>query len=276
MPASSTNGLTEWVARRERVVVLAGLGVTIALAWLYLFLGGGMGSTSGPNAMKMPDMAGMDMAGMGGGQPTGGLWGGTTLIIFAMWSVMMAAMMLPSAAPVILLYAGLARSRVSTAAFPPVGAFAGGYLLVWVAFSALATLAHVSLQHAALLSPVLRSTSTALAAVLLIAAGVYQFTPLKSSCLRQCRAPAQFLARHWRAGTAGALRLGVVHGGYCVGCCWALMGLLFVGGVMNLWWVAVLAAFILGEKTAFLGRPTGRIVSGAGLVAAGTVALVLM
>jgi predicted metal-binding membrane protein len=196
-------------------------------------------------------------------------------VVFAMWAVMMVAMMLPSAAPAILLFAALARSR-RTAALPRAGAFAAGYLLVWTAFGAVATLAHLGLRETALLSPALRSRSALLAAALLIAAGIHQVTPVKTACLRHCRAPAQFFTHHWRAGAAGALRLGVLHGGYCVGCCWAIMGLLFVGGVMNLWWVAVLAAFILGEKTVFLGRRGGRIVSGAGLMAAGAAALALM
>jgi predicted metal-binding membrane protein len=257
MPGSWANAPAV-LARRERAVVLVALGVTIALAWAWLLAGG-------------PGMAGMD-----GGRPGPALWSGATLIIFAMWSVMMAAMMLPGAAPAILLFAALSRSRASTTAFPSTGIFAAGYLLVWAAFAAVATAAHVRLQQAALLSPALRSTSVVLAAALLIAAGIYQFTPLKGVCVRHCRAPAQFFTRHWRSGGAGALRLGVLHGVYCVGCCWALMGLLFVGGVMNLWWVAVIAVFIAVEKIAFLGALGGRIASGAGLVLAGAVALAVM
>ena len=272
MPASSASATPEWLARRERTVVLVGLGVTIALAWAYLLAGGGMEMGGGrPDAMTMPGMAGMDASRPG---PT--LWSGATLVVFVMWSVMMVAMMLPGAAPAILLFAALSRSRASTTAFPSTGVFAAGYLLVWAAFGAVATVAHVKLQQAALLSPVLRSTSAVLAAVLLIAAGVYQLTPLKGACLRHCRAPVQFLTQYWRSGTAGALRLGMLHGGYCVGCCWALMGLLFVGGVMNLWWIAVMAAFILLEKTAFFGAPVGRVASGAGLVLAGAVALAVL
>ena len=213
------------------------------------------------------------MAGMGSDQAGVALWSHASLLVFAMWSVMMVAMMLPSAAPAVLLFAAISRSRVSTAALPPVGVFATGYLLVWVAFSAIATLVHVKLQQAALLSPDFRLTSAILAPLLLIAAGVYQLTPLKNACLRHCRAPVQFFTRDWRFGNVGALRLGVLHGGYCVGCCWALMGLLFVGGVMNLWWVAAMAAFILAEKTIFVGRPSGRVITSASLILTGVVAL---
>ena len=273
MPASSASALAEWIARRERAVVLVGLGVTIALAWVWLIAGAGM---------DMRDMGGgqpggsMDMPGVGGGHGGLEIWSGRSVVVFAMWSVMMIAMMLPGTAPSILLFAALSRARASTTTIPSTATFATGYVLVWTAFSAVATVAHLTLQQAALVSPTLRSTSAVLAALLLVAAGAYQFTPLKAACLRHCRSPVQFFTRHWRPGATGALRLGVLHGGYCVGCCWVLMGLLFVGGVMNLWWIATMAAFILVEKSAFLGAPAGRIASGAGLVLAGAVALVVM
>lgn len=268
MPASSPSAAVEWVARRERAVVLVGLGVTIALAWAWLLAGGGMNMDAGRTG------APMDMGGMAGGHGGSEVWRGA-VVVYAMWTVMMIAMMLPSAAPTILLFAALSRARASTTAFPPVTAFAAGYVLVWTGFSAIATIAHLTLRQAALVSPTLRTTSGVLAALLLIAAGVYQVTPLKAACLRNCRSPLQFLTRYWRRGTAGALRLGGLHGGYCVGCCWVLMGLLFVGGVMNLWWIAAMAAFILVEKFAFLGASGGRIASGAGLAMAGAAVLAL-
>ncbi len=274
MPASSASTAVEWIARRERAVVLAGLALTIILAWAWLLAGGGMGMGGGRSGASM-DMPGMAMPGMEGGQGGWGIWSGS-VVVFAMWTVMMMAMMLPSAAPTILLFAALSRSRASTTAFPPIAIFAAGYVLVWTAFSAVATAAHLTLQQAALVSPMLRVTSGVLAALLLVAAGVYQFTPLKAACLRHCRSPIQFFTRHWRPGAAGALRLGVLGGGYCVGCCWVLMGLLFVGGVMNLWWVAALAVFVLIEKTAFLGARGARMASGTGLVLAGAVALAVM
>ena len=273
MLESSTSALAEWIARRERTLVLVGLGVTIALAWAWLLAGGGM---------DMPEMGGgsagspVDMSGTGGRHGGSGVWSGGSMVIFMMWAVMMIAMMLPGAAPAVLLFAALSRSRASTTTFPSIATFAAGYVLVWTVFSLLATLAHLTLRQAALVSPTVRSTSGILAALLLMAAGVYQFTPLKAACLHHCRSPLQFFTRHWRPGAAGALRLGGLHGAYCVGCCWVLMGLLFVGGVMNLWWVATMAAFILVEKIAFLGAPSGRIASGTGLVLAGAVALVVM
>ncbi len=273
MPESLASTLAEWIARRERVVVLVGLGVTIALAWAWLLAGAGM-DMSGIRGGQPGGS--MDMPGMGGGPGGVEIWSARSVVVFAMWSVMMIAMMLPGTAPSILLFAALSRSRASTTTFPSVAIFAAGYVLVWTAFSAVATMAHLTLRQAALVSPMLRSTSAVLAALLLMAAGAYQFTPLKAACLLHCRSPIQFFTRHWRSGAAGALRLGVFHGGYCVGCCWVLMGLLFVGGVMNLWWVATMAAFILVEKSAFLGAPGGRIASGAGLVLAGAVALVVM
>jgi len=270
MPGLSASTAVEWIARRERAVMLAGLAVTIILAWAWLLAGAGMDMGGGRSGASM-DMPGMDMPGMQG-HGGSGIWSAAA-VVFAMWTVMMTAMMLPSAAPTVLLFGALSRSRASTTGFPPVAIFAAGYVLVWTAFSAVATTAHMTLQQAALVSPMLRVTSGILAGLLLIAAGIYQFTPLKAACLRHCRSPIQFFTRHWRPGTAGALRLGVLHGGYCLGCCWVLMGLLFVGGVMNLWWVAALAVFILVEKTAFLGAWGGRMASGTGLVLAGAVAL---
>lgn len=275
MPASSTSTPAEWIARRERAVVLVSLAMAITLAWAWLIAGGGMDVGGGRpgGAMDMSGMQGMSSMGGRGGPE---IWGIGAVVVFAMWAVMMIAMMLPSAAPMILLFAALSRSRAVTTPLPSVAIFAGGYVLVWTAFAAIATVAHIRLREAAVLSPGLRSTSAVLAALLLVAAGAYQFTPLKEACLRNCRSPVQFLTQLWRPGAAGALRLGVLHGGYCVGCCWALMGLLFVAGVMNLWWVATMAAFILVEKTAFLGASLGRIATGAGLVVAGAVALVVM
>jgi len=249
----------EWIARHERIVVMAALGAVVVLAWGLLLAG---------TAVDMPHDGAAEHASHAG--PLGRF-----LAVFVMWAVMMVAMMLPSAAPVILLFAALMRARAPSSPLPRAAIFASGYVLVWGVFSLVATLAHMALEHAALLSSAIRTRSAILAGVLLVAAGVYQFTPLKDACLRQCRSPIQFLTRHWRTGLGGALRLGLFHGVYCVGCCWALMGLLFVGGIMNVAWVAVLAVFVLLEKTAFLGTRVGRAVSGAGLVAAGAVAIAI-
>jgi predicted metal-binding membrane protein len=249
----------EWIARHERIVVMAALGVVVVLAWGLLLTRTGV---------DMPDDGMAEHAAHGGAL-------GRFLAVFVMWAVMMVAMMLPSAAPVILLFAALMRARAPSSPLLRAAIFASGYVLVWGVFSLVATLAHMALEHAALLSSAMRTRSAILAGMLLVAAGVYQFTPLKDACLRQCRSPIQFLTRHWRTGLGGALRLGLFHGVYCVGCCWALMGLLFVGGVMNVAWVAVLAVFVLLEKTAVLGTRVGRAVSGAGLVAAGAVAIAI-
>ncbi|CAN7260435.1 DUF2182 domain-containing protein [Phenylobacterium sp. LjRoot225] len=266
----------ERLLRRDRVIVAAGLAALAALAWVYLLSGAGMGASAWemtrlslfphrlaappampPAAMTM-DMGGMDMSGMTPAPPWGpGLW----LLAVVMWWTMMVAMMAPSAAPMILLYAQVRRHTISQggAGVAPSAVFAAGYLFVWLLFSVAAAGLQAALQASALVSAALMgSTSRALSASVLIAAGLYQFSPLKNLCLTQCRAPAAFLSRHWRPGAAGALRLGILHGAYCVGCCWALMALLFVGGVMNLAWIAALALLVMAEKLLPAGRWTAR------------------
>jgi len=184
------------------------------------------------------------------------------LMTFAMWWVMMVAMMLPSAAPMILLHA----RAVPAAARPATDSFTLGYLLVWGFFSLVATLAQWRLATAALLSSMAMATSSpSLAAALLIAAGVYQISPWKDACLRECRNPAIFLSRHYRPGWTGALRLGARHGAWCVGCCWMLMALLFVGGIMNLAWIAVLTLLVALEKLLPWGRAMS-VLAGAGCI----------
>jgi predicted metal-binding membrane protein len=152
--------------------------------------------------------------------------------------------------------------------------FVAGYIAMWSLFSLVATIAQHALDQAALLSPMMRSNSEALGAALLIVAGVYQFTPLKNACLRNCRAPAHFLSRYWRTGSLGAFRMGLRLGAYCVGCCWILMGLLFVGGVMNLLWIAAIAIFVLLEKTIPRGDVSGRF-AGAAMILIGALSLVV-
>ena len=181
------------------------------------------------------------------------------VLLFAMWVVMMAGMMLPSAAPAFLLYASVIRKSAEgdrTAAH--VYAFAGGYLLVWTVFSLVATVLQRLLASWLLLSPMMDAQDSTFGGMLLIVAGVFQFTPLKRACLESCRSPAAFITGHWKAGVAGGFQLGVAHGTYCLGCCWALMMLLFVGGVMNLWWIAALTVFVLVEKLAPFGARGGR------------------
>lgn len=251
---ASTSPL-EVLLRRDRWFVVAGLAGATSIAWAYL-------------ALMAADMDGMAM-------PAMTVWSLLDAwLMIVMWAVMMVGMMLPSAAPMILLYAAVSRKqRDRGRVFAPTGAFAAGYLIVWTAFSLTATTLQWALEQAALLSPMMVSASPWLGGGLLIAAGLYQWTPAKQACLRRCRAPTEFLARIWRNGTGGAIVMGVHHGAYCVGCCWALMGLLFVLGVMNLLWVAVITAFVLIEKIAPGGHRLARV-AGTLFVASGGYMLV--
>ena len=259
----------ERVLRRDRSIVSIALAIVTLLAWLYVL------RLAADMDMGSMDMAGMRMVSTGINlvmtsriQP----WSGAEFaLMFAMWSVMMVAMMLPSATPMVLLYARVGRTAaVDGEPFAPTGWFAAGYLLVWFGFAFAATGAQWALERAALLTPMMESASKVIGGVLLIMAGLYQWSPLKDTCLAYCHAPLLFIQRHggFRRNVLGALEIGVRHGAYCVGCCWALMTLLFVGGVMNVLWIAVIAAFVLAEKVA----PGGRFVSraaGAGLIVGG-------
>jgi predicted metal-binding membrane protein len=196
-------------------------------------------------------------------------WTATDVFVtFVMWSVMMVGMMAPSAAPVMMLFAAMQRSRGAGSA--PAFVFGAGYLVIWTAFSVVAALAQWALHNGAMLSPAMAVTSGRVGAVVLIAAGIYQLTPLKGACLTHCRTPLGFLMSHWREGTRGALAMGIRHGAYCVGCCWALMILLFIGGVMNLLWVAGLTLVVLVEKVApggiVVSRTAGALMIGGGLI----------
>jgi predicted metal-binding membrane protein len=194
-------------------------------------------------------------------------------LMFLMWVVMMVGMMLPSAAPMILIYARVCRSSKSIQRpLIPVAVFVSGYLIAWTAFSLAATIAQWALEQAALLSPMMVSTSPLLGGALLIGAGIYQWTPYKDACLKHCRSPHDFISFHWRTGLPGALRMGLEHGAYCLGCCWLLMGLLFFGGVMSLLWIAAITLFVLLEKAAPFGARAGRM-AGLGLVLFGAVVI---
>lgn len=186
---------------------------------------------------------------------------------FLMWSVMMVAMMAPSVVPVTMMYAKMRNGGKSGALF------AAGHLSVWIVFSVFVTLAQLILHQASLLSPGMTITNPAFSGVLLILVGVYQLTPEKSKCLTKCQRPVDFLMTNWREGPRGALQLGVRYGLYCLGCCWALMLVLFVVGVMNLAWVAALTALILLEKFGPAGLKVARV-SGVALVAAGALTFV--
>ena len=244
----------ETVLRRDRLIVAGALGVIIALAWSYvIWLANDM------------DMGGMDMpgfrmipAGIGIMLPANVPWRAFEFAyVFAMWAVMMIGMMAPSAAPMILMYARVGRQgKAEGKPFAATGWFATGYFLAWTGFSLAATFVQWALERVALLDYRMVTTSYVLGGIVLIAAGIYQWTPLKDICLAQCQTPFQFLMRHggFRSDLRGCLLLGLRHGGYCVGCCWVLMALLFVGGVMNVLWIALLAMLVLLEKLTPIGR----------------------
>ena len=243
----------ERLLKRDRLVLVALIGLLFALAALYTVFGVGMRMS----AVEMTAMSGM--RDMPGDAPPGAWSAGYALLVFLMWWVMMAAMMLPSVAPTVLLHAALLRGTRGAAAPAISTAFLGGYLAVWAAFSVLAVTAQWGLEAAGILSPTMMTiVSTVPGGLLLIAAGAFQFTPLKAACLQHCRSPAKFLTERRRPGASGAFAMGVEHGAYCLGCCWSLMALLFVGGVMNLWWIAGLAALVALEKLWRFGPVLGR------------------
>jgi predicted metal-binding membrane protein len=175
------------------------------------------------------------------------------LLLWAMWAVMMTAMMLPSATPIVLLTARAAPHQTTEASSREAAALAGGYVTVWALFSIGATLLQWALGRMFILNPMMEASNRTVAGAFLLIAGAYQWTPLKTACLTTCQSPMAFLARRWRSGTSGAFRMGLEHGVYCVGCCWALMLLLFAGGVMNLWVIAALTVFVGFEKLVPLG-----------------------
>jgi predicted metal-binding membrane protein len=257
----------EAVLRRDRQVVVATLVAVIAMAWIWTLLGAG----TGMSAMDM--LPGPGAEGMAVMMAPAAWTLGYAGIMFTMWWVMMAAMMLPSAAPILLLFARINRKEKSAGRpFIPTGIFAAGYLVAWGGFSALATGLQWSLEWLGLLSPMMVTTSYWLGGAILLAAGVWQLTPIKAICLRHCRSPMGFLVQSWRPGRGGAFRMGLEHGSFCLGCCWFLMGLLFFGGIMNLFWIIGLAAFILVEKTVPMGSWIGRSV-GVGIAAWGVLLL---
>lgn len=246
--------MLEAAIRRDRVVMAAGLAALTGLAWIYVVR---MAATSSGAGMAMA------MPGMEAGGTPGLPW------LIGMWAVMMVAMMLPSAAPTILLFGGVSRRRrIQGQPAVSVAVFTLGYLAVWTLYAALAASAQWELHRLALLSPSMAAATPVLAGGLLIAAGAYQWLPIKGGCLSHCRSPLHVFATEWREGARGALVMGMRHGTFCVGCCWLLMALLFVAGVMNLLWVAVIAGFVLVEKLLPDGQWLGRA-AGIGLVAWG-------
>ena len=249
----------ETLLRRDRGVIAAGLAVLTLAAWTYLvYLAAEMPGMEMTSDVVMPQVQ---------------RWGAIELLLLVvMWAAMMVAMMVPSAAPLVLMFARAYRHQAGRGVVGSANALLAGYLLAWLGFSVVAALAQWMLHGAALLSPSMAATSSILGGVLLMAVGGYQYTSFKRACLVRCRSPLSFLMSDWRPGRPPLL-LGLRHGIYCVGCCWMLMALLFVAGVMNLLWVAAIAGFILVEKVALGGELVGRIV-GAGLIAAGLVLMV--
>lgn len=237
----------EALLRRDRLVVGGGLAALIVLGWSYtLWLAVGMEAGAMPSLMAMPQRAAWTSIDL--------------LLMLLMWGIMMVAMMTPAAAPTVLLFAALERRRDAGDVIGRTGAFLVGYLAVWWAFSLAATLAQWALHDAGVLSDAMGRVVPWLGAATLAMAGLYQLAPLKAACLRQCRSPIAFLSRAWRPGIAGAWRMGLEHGTICLGCCWALMAILFVAGIMNLLWIVLLAVFVLIEKAAPAGVRLGRLV----------------
>lgn len=225
---------------RERWIIGGAVAGIAAVAWTYMIY-----EARGMSLSGVCKCLGLQMGG-----PALSDWSaGSVLPLFLMWAGMMVAMMLPSATPMILTFASVSRNRRrQERPYVPVTIFVAGYVAIWVAFSVLAAVAQWLLHREALLSPAMASSSAWLGGLLLLAAGIFQFTPLKHACLTQCRAPFDFIMTRWREGARGAFRMGLEHGLFCAGCCWALMGLLFVTGVMNIFWIAAITLLVGLEK----------------------------
>lgn len=250
-----TAGLAGAIFKRDRTIVIAGLAGVIALSWAYMV------HTAWDMMSSMDMNASMEM-GMQMALPDLHPWGMVDFaFVFLMWTVMQIAMMTPSAAPMVLTYARFGRqNQQEQAPFLITAIFFLGYILVWAASSAGATIAQWGLHTAALLSPMMVSTSPLVGGIILVSAGIFQFTSLKHACLHHCRTPMGFMMTEWREGKRGALVMGLRHGGFCVVCCWLLMALLFVAGVMNLLWIAAIAAYVLIEKVVPYGHWVSRTI----------------
>lgn len=248
----------EWLLKHDRWVVITCLLAVITLAWAYIVAGAEMDTNRMSRTSDSMTQTWTPFY---------------FLLMFVMWFVMMVAMMLPSTTPMILLFSAISRkndergsSVVST------GAFVTGYVAAWGGFSIIATSFQWGLEELTLLTPMMASASIPFGSALLIAAGIYQLTPLKHACLLHCRSPINYLGHHWRSGKMGALIMGLEHGLFCLGCCWVLMALLFYGGIMNLKWIIGLALFVLLEKVTSAGHWIGGL-SGIVLIIWGTTIL---
>lgn len=261
----SDSGPVSRMLRNDRLIVAVAIALAVLASAAFILAGGGTGM-SVFGMVAQTGLAGALLAGTPD-MIMPSLWSpGYAFVIFFMWWMMMIAMMVPSAAPTILLYGALSNRRGRSASMH----FASGYLAVWAVFSLISTLLQGGLAMLGLMSPMFMTLALpSLGAAVLIGAGLYQFTPLKSACLDHCRGPVEALTRHRRTGRAAAFHMGVLHGGFCLGCCWALMALLFVGGIMNIWWVLGIAVYVAVEKLAPGGKRLARPL-GAALIFAGS------
>lgn len=239
--------MLEKVLRKDRIIIVAGIVVITILSWLYLFyLAYDMQSMDMTGEMTMPNMTAWSLV--------------EFLLMFIMWFVMMIGMMIPSASPMILVFATVNRKRrEKDQPYVPTFIFMLGYLTIWAIFSLIATLAQYYLVQYGILGHSMKSSSSLFGGIILIAAGIFQWTPLKNVCLDHCRSPLDFIMNNWREGYKGSYFMGLNHGTYCLGCCWVLMLILFVTGVMNLLWVAIIAIFVLLEKVTKHGYLISRI-----------------
>ena len=250
----------ESVLKRDRMLVMIALAVIVVVAAAYTLASVGMNMS----AITMTKMA-IEMPGMAM-KPVD--WSTSyALIIFLMWCLMMIAMMVPSAAPMVLIHAAIGRKQEVDRPLAATALFVLGYVTVWMAFSLVATAVQWGLKSLGVLTGMMEIASPMIAGVLLISAGLYQLTPLKGACLKHCQNPLTFILHHWRPGKAGAFRMGLEHGSYCLGCCLFLMALLFVGGIMNLIWIAAIALYVGIEK--FSAGHRLAIATGVTLTAAG-------
>ena len=251
MDLMQTTPRIESLLKQDRAIVISGVVAVVVIAWGYTIYvaqsNADMGTSMGMAMGNVRSWSGADFS-----------------LMFVMWAVMMVAMMVPSAAPMILLFATVnRRRREQSGPFVSTGVFLSGYLVVWAGFALVATQGNWGLHQASLLTSMMGGSSSGyLGGALLLTAGIFQWSQLKYVCLTHCRSPLSFLMSDWKDGTGGAFKMGLQHGRYCLGCCWILMALLFVLGVMNLVWIAALAAFVLTEKVIPAGKTISKITGG--------------
>ena len=253
----SVNLAVEGYLRSDRRIVAGALYLVTLLAWGYLIIFVDQMGLTVTDGMEFKTDSGMkNMGAMMELKPWTAL---DAVLLFLMWAIMMIGMMTPSAAPMILLYVMVSRKKDNDKnTVIPTAYFYTGYLAVWCIFSVAATTLQWGFERTALLSPMMISVSSILSALILVLAGIYQWTPYKNVCLDRCRNPVWFLSQIWREGSLGAFQMGLIHGTFCLGCCWMLMLLLFVGGVMNLLFVAAITVFVLFEKVSPMGKNAGK------------------